>query len=208
MARGRFIVVDGCEGAGKTTQLKRLRAQLPDAVFTREPGGSPYAEAIREVILYHPEAKQADDATLLCLFFAARFDHLRATVIPTLEAGKDVITDRFDSVTYAYQLYAKGNMQLEPIFITLRDEYMKVVKPDLYIIFDVDPRVSLARKQSQSAAGAEKLNHMDERAIEFHQAAREGFKQFVERFGVNAKIIDASLPVDEVYTNLLSSLSQ
>jgi dTMP kinase len=208
MARGRFIVVDGCEGAGKTTQLKKLREKFPDAVFTREPGGSPYAEAIREVILYNEHAKAADDATLLCLFCAARLDHMRSTILPALEAGKDVITDRFDSTTYAYQLHAKENQALEPLFMQLREEFTREAKPDLYILLDIDPRIGLARKQDQSAAGAERLNHMDEREIEFHQAAREGFKKFTAKVGAPLTIIDASAPIDEVYENLVSSISQ
>jgi dTMP kinase len=208
MTRGRFIVVDGCEGAGKTTQLKRLRERFPDAVFTREPGGSPYAEAIREVILYHPNAKTADDATLLCLFCAARLDHMRNTILPALEAGKDVITDRFDSVTYAYQLYAKKNEHLEPLFFKLREEFTRDATPDKYILLDIDPRVGLARKQDQSAAGAERLNHMDERELAFHEAAREGFKKFAEKVAAPLVIIDASAPIDVVYENLVSSISQ
>ena len=206
MARGRFIVIDGCEGSGKSTQLKKLRERYPDAVFTREPGGSPYAEAIRELILYHPEAKQADDATLLALFYAARFDHLRATIAPALAAGKDVISDRFDSTTFSYQIHARGSVPLMPLFEAMRAQSMTIAEPDAYVILTVDPKVSLERKRAQAAAGGDRFNHLDEREHAFHSAACSGFEIFVDRYAKHGAFVDASKGIEEVFEDLCAAI--
>jgi dTMP kinase len=107
--KGKFIVLDSGEGAGKTLQLKRAEEFFGDKILvTREPGGSKYAEQIRELILHSIYASQADAKTLFALFWAARADHLDKTIRPALLAGKTVLTDRFDSSTYAYQIIAQG----------------------------------------------------------------------------------------------------
>src|SRR5579864_4280814 len=106
MEKGKFIVLEGGEGAGKSTQLRVIKEILgDDIVITREPGGSPYAEEIRNVILKSTNAGQADAKTHFALFWAARADHMKNTVLPALNAGKHVISDRFDSSTFAYQIY-------------------------------------------------------------------------------------------------------
>jgi dTMP kinase len=208
MTRGRFIVIDGCEGSGKSTQLKKLREKYPNAVFTREPGGSPYGEAIRELILYHPEAKHADDATLLLLFYAARFDHLRATVLPALEAGKDVITDRFDSTTFSYQIHARGSGVLEPLFNVLREQSKMIAEPDAYIFLDIDPEVGITRKRVQAAAGGDRFNHLDARERAFHDAACQGFHIFAERYAKHAEIVSAGDPLETVFENLVAAIER
>jgi dTMP kinase len=208
MTRGRFIVIDGCEGSGKSTQLKKLREKYPNAVFTREPGGSPYGEAIRELILYHPEAKHADDATLLLLFYAARFDHLRATVLPALTEGKDVITDRFDSTTFSYQIHARGSGVLEPLFTVLREQSKMIAEPDAYIFLDIDPEVGIARKQTQAAAGGDRFNHLDARERAFHDAACQGFHIFAERYAKHSEIINAGDPLETVFQNLIAAIER
>src|SRR5690242_17210385 len=105
--RGKFVVVDGGEGAGKSTVVKRVvehcQAHGRDIIATREPGGSPFAEKIRELIL-SPDAKAADAEVMFGLFWAARRSHLVETVFPALEEGTSVLCDRFDSSTWAYQI--------------------------------------------------------------------------------------------------------
>ncbi|MCX6717094.1 MAG: dTMP kinase, partial [Candidatus Taylorbacteria bacterium] len=156
MKKGLFIVVDSGEGAGKTSQLNRAKEVFGDSlVLTREPCGSPYAEEIRNIILKSPNAGQADANTLFALFWAARADHMKNTIIPALEAGKTVISDRFDSSTFAYQIIAQEAKELKDFFWQMRDFYLGDLKPDIYIYFDIDPVIGLARKTGQ---GPEEIN--------------------------------------------------
>ena len=195
MKKGLFIVIDSGEGAGKTSQLNRAKEIYGDSlVLTREPGGSPYAEEIRHVILKSPHAAQADAKTLFALFWAARADHLKNTVIPALEAGKTVISDRFDSSTFAYQIIAQGAKELKEFFWQMRDFYLGDLKPDLYVYFDIDPVIGLSRKNNQ---GADERNHFEDREIEFHKKLREGYKEFITH--VPHAVIDASQPIDKVW---------
>ncbi len=204
MKKGLFIVVDSGEGAGKTSQLNRAKETYGDSlVLTREPGGSPYAEEIRALILKSPNASQADAKTLFALFWAARADHLKNTVLPALKAGKTVITDRFDSSTFAYQIIAQGATELKDFFWQMRDFYLGDLKPDLYIYFDIDPVVGLARKHKQ---GGEELNHFEARQIDFHNRLREGFKEFIAH--VPHEVIDASQPMEKVWEDFHAVLEK
>jgi len=204
MNRGLFFVVDSGEGAGKTTQIKKSQEHFKDRVMlTREPGGSPYAEEIRNLILKSPNAGQADGKTLLALFWAARADHLKNTIVPALEAGKIVICDRFDSSTFAYQIIAQGALELKSFFWQMRDFYLGKFKPDLYIYFDVDPRVGLQRKSGQAA---NERNHFEDRDLEFHKKLRVGFKEFF--LHVQHEVIDAEGSIDEVWDDFLTVLEE
>ena len=168
--RGKFIVLDSGEGAGKTLQLDRAKKHFGDRILvTREPGGSKYAEQIRELILHSIYAEHADARTLFALFWAARADHLDKTIRPAIMAGQTVITDRFDSSTYAYQIVAQGATDLKELFWQMRDVYLQDLKPDLYVYLDVDPAIGLARKSGQ---GPEEINHFEARKLDFHQRQR------------------------------------
>ncbi len=194
-----FIVVDSGEGAGKTSQLKKAQEFFGDKlVLTREPGGSLYAEEIRNLILKSPNAGQADAKTLFALFWAARADHIKNTIIPALKEGKIVICDRFDSSTFAYQIVAQGARELQDFFWEVRDFYLGECKPDMYIYFDIDPKIGLARKSGQGT----EINHFEDRKIEFHNSVRAGFKEFLLQ--VPNKVIDASQPIDKVWEDFKS----
>ncbi len=176
-AYGTFIVIDGGEGTGTTTMSKEAvlaleTARIP-AVWTREPGGSPYAEKIRELIL-SDDARHADAETMFGLFWAGRRDHMLHTVLPALKEGKVVISDRFDSSTWAYQLCAQEQRQLKDLFWAMRAHYLGEWVPDLYIFLDVAPSIALARAKRRVG----KQTHFDERELDFHNRVREGFKEF------------------------------
>jgi dTMP kinase len=188
-----FIAIEGGEGVGKTTQLTMLRERLPEKypdrsfLFTREPGGSPYAEMIRGVIL-RPEAGDADALTLLHLYAAARTDHVRRTIKPALDRGEVVITDRFFGSTFAYQLRGMGGHELDPLF----DLHVKTIGliPDLTIILDMDPRVALSRIAERAGN-----NHFDDRELPFHTRLRTGYTEYAARLqgqGLNVEIIEAN----------------
>lgn len=200
----RFVILDGTEGVGKSTQLKRLKEHFGDrVVFTREPGGSPYAEEIRDVVLNSQYAGEADALTHFSLFWAARSDHMQKTVIPALEAGKHVISDRFDSTTFAFQIRGQEHAELYDLFFRMREQCLGDVQPDRYILFDLDPEIGLTRKAKQKD---ELLNHFDARDLAFHNRNREGFKEFADH--VPHVFIDASKAIDEVTQDLLAILKQ
>ena len=203
MQRGKFIVVEGCEGAGKSSQLKKLKEIYgEDFVFTREPGGTPYAEEIRNVILKSENAAQADAKTLFALFWASRADHMKNKIIPALESGKNLICDRFDSSTYAYQIFGQETEELKKDFFLFRDFFLGDYKPDLYIFLEVDTKTGLARKKFQP----EELNHFDERELDFFNRMNSGFQEFLAQ--VPNITIDANLSFDEVSKNLQKTINK
>ena len=192
-----FIVIEGGEGSGKSSVLMALKEQLGDAIITtREPGGSPYAEVIRDVALKNPLAKGTPAETTLCLMFAARFDNTARAIVPALDSGKPVIADRFDASSYTYQVHAQSGGALEELFWKLRERL--AVKPDLYIFFDVEPKEGIrrARSRNQSLLQGKQYDHFDDREVEFHEKVREGYLQFFKK--VPHAVIDANKSLDEV----------
>ncbi len=202
---GTFIVIDGGEGTGTTTMSKDAVAALEQlripALWTREPGGSPYAEKIRELIL-SDDAKHADAETMFGLFWAARRDHLNQTVIPALKQGMVVISDRFDSSTWAYQICAQEQRQLIDLFWAMRAHYLQGFIPDRYIILDVAPSIALARAKRRVG----KQTHFDERELDFHNRVRDGFKEFTHV--APHRVIDAGEPKEVVLEKVLKTIEE
>jgi dTMP kinase len=198
--KGTFIVLDGGEGAGKTTVAKAVVEQLGwNAIYTREPGGSQYAEKIRELLL-SDDAKHSDAETQFALFWAARRDFLKHVVIPALNDGKTIVTDRFDSSTYAYQIVAQGNKELEKLFWQVREAFLGEYEPDAYILLDIEPETGLARARGR---GEETLNHFDKRKMDFHLQVNKGLREFVLQKVKNGEVVDASQPVEKVIADTL-----
>jgi len=205
MKTGKFIVIDGGEGAGKSTQIKKLKEYFGDMVIiTREPGGSPYADEIRQIILNSSNAEQADARTHFGLFWSARADHLKNTIRPALAKGISVLSDRFDSSTFAYQVYGQQAEELRDFFWEMRKFFLNGTVPDLYIYMSVDVKTGLVRKKSQGPA---EINHFDERKVEFHERMREGMLEFFKHVP-RYEVIDANLPEEEVFENLVSLLKK
>lgn len=195
--KGKFIVIDGGEGAGKTTVAKELVNRFGwGAIYTREPGGSPYAEKIRELVL-SDEAKHSDAETQFALFWAGRRDHLKHTVVPALNDGKVVITDRFDSSSYAYQIVAQEQSQLLDLFWETRKVFLRDHAPDAYILLNVSPETGLTRVESRKEA----LNHFDKRKIDFHKKVNSGLLDFVENKVENGYVVSAEDPLETVLEN-------
>jgi dTMP kinase len=193
-APGRFITLEGGEGAGKSTQIARLAARLGAArevVATREPGGSPGAEMVRKLLVEGP-ADSWDGTTEALLHFAARRDHLRATVWPALERGAWVISDRFADSTLAYQGWGHG-LDLA----TLDRLYAVAVgafRPDLTLILDLPVETGLARAASRR--GAETRYESLPRT--FHERVRNGFLEIARNEPGRCAVVDASRDVDAV----------
>jgi len=203
--KGKFIVLDGGEGAGKTTVAKAVVEKLGwNAIYTREPGGSRYSEQIRELLL-SDDAKHSDAETQFALFWAARRDFLKHVVIPALKDGKTVVTDRFDSSTYAYQIVAQGNTSLLKLFWQVREAFLGEYEPDMYILLDIEPVDGLARAVGR---GEETLNHFDKRKIEFHIQVNSGLRDFILKKMDNGEVVDASQPLEKVIEDTMVLINE
>lgn len=176
--KGKFITIEGCEGSGKSTQLKllseRLKKQGIPHIVTREPGGSEIAEHIRSVILNGKNTAMCDECEAL-LYAAARAQHLRERVAPALADGTLVLCDRYVDSSLAYQGYARGlGMEfIRQINCFALEEYM----PDLTLFLDISPAHAFARKH-----GADKNDRMEALGLPFHQKVYQGYLQLAERF--------------------------
>jgi len=203
LARGKFITFEGGEGAGKSTQVRRLsellRAAGHTVVTTREPGGAPGAEDIRK-LLVEGEPGRWDPLTEAVLHFAARREHLARTVLPALESGAWVISDRFADSTMAYQGYGLG-LGPEKIAALYRD-VVGALRPDLTIVLDISPEEGL-RRASKRGDAATRYERMD---IAFHTKIREAFLDIARREPERCVVISASAPLEQVTADLLAAV--
>ena len=203
-SRGCFITLEGGEGAGKSTQIARLRTWLEGrgktVVATREPGGSPGAEMIRKLLVEGP-AERWDGVTEALLHFAARRDHLRMTVWPALKRGAWVISDRFADSTRAYQGYGHGLdvAMLERLYDVAVGDF----RPDLTLILDLPIDVGLARAAARR--GAE--TRYESLPIEFHQRVKAGFLEIAKREPKRCVVIDAGQDIDTLAAMIARTVS-
>lgn len=195
MTQGRFITFEGGEGAGKSTQLKRLAARLAgqgrEVVATREPGGSPGAESIRELVL-NGSADRWSPVTETLLMYAARRDHIERVIRPALDRGAWVVCDRFADSTRAYQGAAGGTAP--ELIAALETHILEVTRPDLTLIFDLPVMVGLERAHSR--AGTEM--RFESKGHAFHERLREGFLAIAEAEPGRCAIVDATGSIEDV----------
>ncbi|MDZ4375704.1 MAG: dTMP kinase [Phenylobacterium sp.] len=195
MARGRFITFEGGEGAGKTTQLRRLVARLEavgrEVVATREPGGSPGAESIRDLVL-QGSADRWSPVTETLLMYAARRDHIERVIRPALARGAWVVCDRFADSTRAYQGAAGGT---DPGLIAALETFIvEDTRPDLTLMFDLPAEVGLERAHAR--AGAEM--RFESKGLAFHQRLRDAFQAIAAAEPGRCAVVDAGGSMDEV----------
>jgi dTMP kinase len=196
--RGLFITFEGGEGAGKTTQIKRLAASLGDVVMTREPGGTPEAEAIRNTFFQNNGQNWPPEALVL-LMFSARVLHTENLIRPAIEQGKTVLCDRYTDSTRVYQGYA-GNLALEKI------EHIKTLsigefEPDLTFILDIAPEEGL--KRADARAGETTFEAKD---IGFHEKIRDGFLTIAKQNPDRCVVIDATQNADAIAAQILQAV--
>ncbi|WP_026783483.1 dTMP kinase [Pleomorphomonas koreensis] len=199
--RGRFITFEGGEGTGKSTQSKRLATALGarglDVVLTREPGGSPAAEAIRGLLL-SGRARPLGVLGEAYLFAAARIDHVAELIEPSLGRGAFVISDRFADSTRVYQ-GAAGGLSVD-VVDGLIDAAIGATVPDLTIVVDVPVEVGLARV-GHRAAGTDRF---ESDAVAVHEARRRGFLALADRFPERCVVVDGSRDKDVVSADILA----
>lgn len=192
--KGLFVTLEGPEGAGKSTNreylAERLRACGVDVVLTREPGGTPLAERIRELLLTPADEPMAVDTELL-LVFAARAQHLAQVICPALERGAVVLCDRFTDATYAYQGGGRG-LSIERI-AQLEVFVQGELRPDLTLIFDLPVEVGLAR-----AAARGRLDRFEQEGLRFFESVRRAYLERAKAAPSRYRIIDAGQPLNVV----------
>ncbi len=194
--RGTFITFEGVEGAGKTTQAERLATALgPDVVLTREPGGTPIAERIRDIFL---TSDGITTMTELLLLAAARAQHVDELIRPALEANRIVICDRFTDATVAYQGY-RGGIDLALIH-HLNRVATGGLTPDITFILDLPPVIGLQRQQS----GKTHRDRLDREPLELHRKVREGYLSAAKADPERVKLIDATQSPDAVHAAILT----
>ena len=201
--KGKFITVEGIEGVGKTTNIDFIHQQLlaagRDVVLTREPGGTPLGEAVRGLLL-DPEYTGMDPVCELQLMFAARAEHLAKVVWPELDKGRWVLCDRFTDATYAYQGGGRG---IDTGIIARLEELVQGdFRPDLTLLLDVSVEVGLARAGKRGA-----LDRFEQEQVEFFERVRGAYLGMVKQYGERYRVIDASLPLEQVQQQLSGVLS-
>lgn len=195
---GLFITLEGPEGAGKSTNrdylAERLRAHGVDCVLTREPGGTPLAERVRELLLAPSDETMAADTELL-LVFAARAQHLAQVIRPALARGAVVLCDRFTDATYAYQGGGRG---LDRARIAQLETFVQAdLRPDLTLVFDLPVEIGLSR-----AAARGRLDRFEQEAATFFEAVRRTYLQRAAAEPGRYRILDAAQPLDQVQAAL------
>jgi dTMP kinase len=195
----RFITFEGIDGAGKSTHIEalvaRLRAQGATVVATREPGGTPLAERVREILLHEP----ADVLTESLLAFAARRDHLKRVIAPALAAGHTVVCDRFTDATFAYQ---GGGGGAEPAQLArLEDWVQQGLQPDLTFWFDLPAAIAAQRR-----AQAREADRFEQRDLAFFERVRAGYAARAAAAPARFARIDAALERGAVWQQIESTL--
>ena len=197
-ARGRFITFEGGEGAGKSTQTRRLADRLTaggrKTVLTREPGGSPGAEQIRKLLVEGEPERWSPLAETL-LFLAARADHLARVIEPALSAGNWVICDRFIDSTVVYQGIVRG---LGAPRVRALQRAAGALEPDLTIIVDVEPRAGLMRTQARGKSE----NRFEQFDSGFHARLRDAFLEIAREEAQRCVLVDGSRSVDIVAADI------
>lgn len=201
--KGRFITIEGIEGVGKSTALRLagevLKKENVPTLLTREPGGTPIAELIRQILLNPNIDEKLLPESELLLMFAARAQHFQNVILPAINEGTWVICDRFTDATYAYQGAGRG-IDRERI-AWLESWVQNEMYPDLTIILDAPVDVALQRAKKRSLP-----DRFEQETHQFFERVRECYLQRAEEWPTRYEVIDATLPLDEVQEHLKNLL--
>jgi dTMP kinase len=199
---GKFITVEGIEGAGKTTCMQVVTEVIEhqgiNAIHTREPGGTDLGEDLRSLLLGHKHTGMSDDAELL-MMFAARAEHIAQKIQPALDDGKWVLCDRFTDATYAYQGYGRG-IPLEKI-AGLENWVQGKLRPDLTLLMDLPVEVGMERAGKRSAP-----DRFESEAWDFFERIRQGYLSIAAEQPSRVKVIDASQDLPDVQAQVKTAI--
>ena len=200
MTAGKFITLEGVDGAGKSTHIptiaRLLQARGKEVLLTREPGGTPLGEKLRELLLHenmHPE-------TEAMLMFAARREHIEQVIRPALARGAYVVSDRFTDASFAYQCGGRGvsTVKIEQLEQWVQGDF----QPDLTLLFDVPVAVS-----TQRLAGARNPDRFEQESVDFFERIRNAYLARAEQFPRRFRIIDSGKSIPEIHSELEEILS-
>ena len=203
--KGYFISVEGGDGSGKSTQIRKIETYLQekglDYILTREPGGTPVAEKIRELIL-DPANKALTGRAEMLLYAASRAQHVEEKILPALEEGKVVLSDRFTDSSIAYQAYGRGlgDMVAEVNRIATGGK-----EPDLTIFLNITPAAGMARKNNQDG---HELDRLELEKATFHETVYEGYLALARESGGRIADIDADRPAEDVFADIKDRLDR
>jgi len=191
---GKFITLEGIEGVGKTTNREYIRSLLEQTgkpcVETREPGGTPLGEALREMLLQHKHEGMSSDAELL-MMFASRAEHLNKVILPALEAGNNVLCDRFTEATYAYQGGGRGINDKK--ISELENWVQGELRPDLTLILDAPVEIGRDRAGRRSSP-----DRIEKEQNDFFERVRQTYLQLANHYPHRIAVVDASVALEQV----------
>ncbi|GAA5316552.1 MAG: dTMP kinase [Candidatus Pelagadaptatus aseana] len=203
-SRGKFLTLEGTEGVGKSTNRtfieNYLRDQSIPLLVTREPGGTPLAEELRELLLKKRD-ETVDPTAELLMVFAARAQHLNQVILPALEKGQWVLCDRFTDATFAYQGYGRG-LALETIR-SLETLVQNDIRPDLTLILDIDVETGLKRARQRGD-----LDRFETEELSFFERVRRGYRERADQAPDHYQLIDAGQPLEQVQADIRSCLER
>ena len=200
--QGKFITFEGCDGCGKSTQLKRLREYLEQQniphIFTREPGGGRISEGIREILLSGKNMEMSDECEAL-LYAASRAQHIRDRIAPALAEGKLVICDRYVDSSFAYQACARG---LGMEFVSKINAFaLEQYVPDLTFFIDLSPEEAFARKK-----GADENDRIEQAGLAFHKKVYEGYLAVAKAYPERVVVLNGRQSIEEIEANVRETL--
>jgi len=204
MTKGKFITIEGSEGAGKSTNIGFLQTYLEskniEFILTREPGGTPIAEKIRDLLLDRSNTSLCDDTELL-LMFAARAQHLNELIIPTLESGKWVISDRFTDASYAYQGGGRG-LSWEKI-AQLEQWVQGQLRPDATILLDIPVDIGMERVRERG-----ETDRFEQEQLSFFNRIRDAYLKLASDNPERFHIIDTQPSITEVHEQMIAVMDK
>ncbi len=205
---GQFIVVEGTDGSGKDTVIDKLKLEFPQFSYTHEPGGTEVAEEIRKIFMGNAgRTEKLDVLTELFLVHAGRRQHVMNFIKPSLERGINVVCNRFDPSTYAYQLYVNGKTNAyADLFNALHQVTVGIFEPNRYIFLDVSPEESKRRAMLRAAEGGES-SRFDDKPVEYYRKVRDGYLDYLKKFCFGKySVVDANKSKEEVYRALVTEV--
>lgn len=202
--RGKFITIEGTEGVGKSTNIEFIKQYFVQKniplTITREPGGTPLAEEVRDLLLKNRSEKMDETAELL-LVFAARAQHIENVILPALDCGNWVLCDRFTDATYAYQGGGRG-LSLS-LIKELEKKVQKGLQPDLTFLLDIDVKAGLERAAARAA-----LDRFEQEKVEFFERVREAYLSRASDNPQRFFVVDARQPLTKVQSTIKEFLDQ